>query len=39
MGSGEGGFAGLQLLSQLGLSIIGILKGLFGNVSGGFFLS
>jgi hypothetical protein len=39
MGSGEGGFGGLQFSSQFSLSIIGTLKGLFGNVSGGFFLS
>jgi hypothetical protein len=39
MGSGEGGFGGLQLSSQLGLGTIGILKGLFGSMSSNFFLS
>jgi hypothetical protein len=37
MGSGEGGFAGLQLLSQIGVSVIGTLKGLFGNMLNNFF--
>jgi hypothetical protein len=37
MGSGEGGFGGLQLLSQIGVSVIGTLKGLFGNMLSNFF--
>jgi hypothetical protein len=37
MGGGEEGFGRLQLLSQLGLSIIGVLKGLFGSMTGSFF--
>jgi hypothetical protein len=37
MGGGEGVFGRLQLLSQPGLSIIRILKGLFGNMTDSFF--
>jgi hypothetical protein len=37
MGGGERGFGRLELLSQLGLSIIRVLKGLLGSMMGNFF--
>jgi hypothetical protein len=39
MGRGEGGLGGFQLLSQLGLSIIGTLKGLLGHLPSSLLLS
>jgi hypothetical protein len=39
MSSGEGGLGGFQLLSLLGLSIIGTLKGLLDGLSSRLLLS
>jgi hypothetical protein len=39
MGGGERGFGRLQLLSQLGFSINGVLKGLLGSMTGSFSLA
>jgi hypothetical protein len=39
MGSGEEGLGGFQLLSQLSLSIIGTMKGLFGDLPSNLFLN